>query len=608
MALKLEEIFAATNVADLLDEKDLTEIGGEVVEKYEVDLQSHGEKLDKIQRVVDLAMMMTNKKKDFPFENSSNVQYPIIAQAAYEFNARVFPALTSDGEFVKPKVRGSDNGAGARMAGYLNWELEQLIPDYRDGLDKITTLLPVVGTVFRKVYFNVEKQRPDVYYLLPTQLIVNANARNLTDYVKTEVLYLDKRKFKNKVRVGLYKDVDVDTVTNPDDGRIRAEDVGPTNATEDEARESVFLEQHTWRDLDDDGYAEPYIVLVHKDSKQVVRIAPNFELSDVRKVNGVIMYIEPMQYYVKYGCLPRCDGTYYDIGYGELLLHLNELINTNLNQMLDANTLANLSGGFISKGMRSKMGSARFKPGEYKSIETDGLSIRESIFPLTFPGANQVSYQLLEFIIASAKDVAQIKDVLGGQVLSGQKAGTTFAAIQEAMKGSIAIFNRLYESLRKEFELLLRCNLKHPDNLAYSLVNQGQFDMIQDFSLGAYTINPVADVTALSSVVKSAEMQFLAELENNPYIDHYSRTQRMLELSSISGITSMLLPPNVVQQQQVQQEQQANRQLDQALMIEAEKAQAEIVDKYASAEKKEAETVKIVKETYEQRADSKMAS
>src|SRR5690606_38635284 len=129
----------------------------------------------------------------------------------------------------------------------------------------------------------------------------------------------------------------------------------------------TFMEQHRWSDLDGDGYEEPYVVTVHKDSRQVVRIVASFDMEQVQTNHkGQISRIEQDLYFTDYGFIPGFSGEFYHVGFGRLIGPLNQTINALINQLIDAGTLNNVQGGFISQGVVMAKGRERFQPGEWK--------------------------------------------------------------------------------------------------------------------------------------------------------------------------------------------------------------------------------------------------
>ena len=125
----------------------------------------------------------------------------------------------------------------------------------------------------------------------------------------------------------------------------------------DETTPYTIIEQHTYLDLDDDGYKEPYIVTFHKESHKVLRIAARYDDTTIKMdEDGKIKKIDAIQYYTKFGFIPNPDGSFYDIGFGVLLGPINESVNTLINQLVDAGTLNNLQSGFLGKGLPTPNG------------------------------------------------------------------------------------------------------------------------------------------------------------------------------------------------------------------------------------------------------------
>jgi len=157
-----------------------------------------------------------------------------------------------------------------------------------------------------------------------------------------------------RVRTGVYKDWGTLSAGDPEVNTTKDELHGVTRPQMDAFSPHEMVEQHTYLDLDGDGYREPYIVTVHLGQEKVMRIVARFDEDGVYENEGEIYKITPIQYFTKFGFIPNPDGSFYDIGFGQLLTPLNETINTLINQLLDSGTLANRAGGFISKGIRMK--------------------------------------------------------------------------------------------------------------------------------------------------------------------------------------------------------------------------------------------------------------
>jgi chaperonin GroES len=95
---------------------------------------------------------------------------------------------------------------------------------------------------------------------------------------------------------------------------------------------------------------------------------------------GKVIGVDAIQYFTKIPFIPHPDGGFYDVGFAWLLSPLNEAINTVINQLLDAGTLANTGGGFIGSGLRLKGGTIRFLPGQYQEVDVPGGTARRISF------------------------------------------------------------------------------------------------------------------------------------------------------------------------------------------------------------------------------------
>ncbi len=77
---------------------------------------------------------------------------------------------------------------------------------------------------------------------------------------------------------------------------------------------------------------------------------------------------------------------------------INETVNTVINQLLDAGTLANAGGGFLARGVRltkSGSGIVRLSPGAWKPVDTTAADLRGRYIPTPVTPPSQVLFQLL---------------------------------------------------------------------------------------------------------------------------------------------------------------------------------------------------------------------
>jgi chaperonin GroES len=323
----------------------------------------------------------------------------------------------------------------------------------------------------------------------------------------------------------------------------QAQAMGSSNDADDMDAPHEFLEQHRSWDLDDDGYAEPYIVTVHKESRQVVRIVARYDADGIKFSNLThkIVKIDPIHYYTKYDFIPNPDGGIYSVGFGQLLRPINEAVNTTLNQLLDAGTLANTGGGFIGKGLSMNAGAIRFVMGEYKTVNVAGGTLRDNIVPMPFPGPSPVLFNLLGMLIASGKEVAAIKDVLTGEGGSANTpATTTLAMIEQGLKVFTAIYKRVHRSLKMELNKLYRLNRVYGDEKSeYKVGDTWKVISKQDYVLGS-GVEPVSDPTMISDMQRLGRAQFQMQFMNDPYFDGYEIRKDILQAANVENIDKKL--------------------------------------------------------------------
>jgi chaperonin GroES len=525
LAAMLESI----NIAESLDEAQLRKIGQDAFAGYDLDEQSRTDWVKHVDEWTKLAKQ-TVEPKTYPWVGAANVKYPLLSTAAMQFAARAYPSLVpSNGKIVHAKPLGKDpDGAKTEIAEavstYMSVQLLQDMYGWEEDMDKMLIMLPILGTMFKKTYWDSLNEENCSHLVMPKNLVVNHWARNLCDAERiSEVIEMSPRKLKERQQSGLWLDLDLGRAPQP-----LLTTVGPSVV--DDTTPYTFIEQHTFLDLDDDGYKEPYIVTFHKESKKVVRIVARFDETTIKQgPDGKIHKIDPIQYYTKFGFIPNPDGGFYDIGFGVLLGPINESVNTLINQLLDSGHLSTLQSGFIGKGLRIRMGDNRFTPGEWKAVNSTGADLKQQIVPLPTKEPSNVLFQLMGSLITSGKELASVAEIFVGK-MPGQNtpATTTMATIEQGMKVFTAVYKRLYRSLTEEFLKIARLNYLYlnPNTEIQDLeitINP------MDFDPKAHKIYPGADPTAVSQTEKLLKAQGLMELLPTGVLDPVKVVQRILD-------------------------------------------------------------------------------
>ena len=272
--MKIEKILESRNIAEDLDEHQLIKIGNQVSTGYNSDLESRRPWEEDLKNWTELALQVSSSKT-FPWPNAANIKFPLLATAAMQFAARAYPTLVpSNGKLVKCRVIGSDpdgqkSARAQRVSTHMSYQIMDQMSDWEEDMDKLLISLPIAGTCFKKTYWDASKQRNCSKLVLPKALVVNYDCRNIEDAERiTEVIHLTKRSVKERQNQGVFLDVDLgDPQGDPDNKTTSVNQAFQRAGDDDETTPYVFLEQHTYLDLDDDGYPEPYIITVEEASK-----------------------------------------------------------------------------------------------------------------------------------------------------------------------------------------------------------------------------------------------------------------------------------------------------------------------------------------------------
>ena len=587
--INIDKLIQSTNLVEEIKDKKLEELADKVVEGFKLDLKSRESWERSVDEWTKLALQVS-ENKTWPWPKSSNVKFPLLATAAMQFSARAYPSLVpSNGQVVQIKVVGKDaDGQKAlraeKVAKFMSHQLMEEMEDWEEDMDKLLMILPIVGVCFKKTYWDKGKGRNCSKLILPKELVVNYWAKSIEETErKTEIIQLTDRVLKERMLEGVYtehKDLPkadlatlLDVTNNTQQGKDNTKQTSEPPMA-DESTPHVLLEQHTFYDLDDDGYPEPYIITVHLASKKVLRVVARFGEKDVYKnAEGKISCIKPTEYYTKYGFIPNPDGGFYDVGFGLLLGAINRSINTGINQLIDAGTISNLQSGFLSKSLRMGPGEVRFKPGEWKWVNATGETLKNGVFPMPVRAPDPTILKLLELLIGSGKELASVAEIFVGK-MPGQNtpATTTMASIEQGMKLFTAIYKRVYRSLTKEFKKLYKLNNVYLDPQTAMVVMDDTIGP-QDFDLEAMDILPAADPTAFSSTQKMLKAQALMEVMALGTLNPMEVTKRLLEAQEQPNIQLLML----------QQQQPDPKQLEMQKKMELEQSKAQgkmAIDKF----------------------------
>lgn len=558
------------NIAELLDENELNRIGQAVVRDVDIDDGSRGDWLKNYRTSLDAAMQV-KKPKNFPWPKAANIKYPLLTVASIQFQARAYPAIVDGSNLVKGRVLGPDpdgnkRARADRIGQHMTWQLLYRMPGWEEETDKLLLMLPIMGCVFRKTYYDAIENANRSEMVSPEDFVINYWAKSIETAPRyTHILHYYPYEVLEKVASGQWLPVPLDDTAEHNDG-------------DDEQGIGDYYEQHRTLDLDGDGFPEHYVVTCTTDGK-VARIVPCFGPENVTVMvmgrsmrldlaiqEGLgaelerVIKIERRQYFTKYGFIPAPDGSFYDIGFGSLLENLGDAINTLLNQVIDAASLQNAGGGFLGSGINIRGGNFRFALGEWKRVDITAGPLKDNIMPMPAPGPSAVSFNLLDLLIGAVKEITAVQDVLTGQSTANQPATTTLALIEQGQKVMTGIFKRIHRAFGQELRILRRLNRDYLDEEEYFQLNdpvpqvdesgqpivddQGQpltTDVAaigrEDYADEDLDVIPVSDPQQISDIQKMTRAQALLEAFNgDPLINQKLLRQNFLEAAGVRDI------------------------------------------------------------------------
>lgn len=540
------------NIADLLSDEALIRIGTEAVEGFERDQKSLEQWRDDAEEAMRLAKMRRVDKTG-PTTNPSNIMTPLLGQSAVQFAARAYPTILNDNKPVKFRVLSSGsqmpmppmmgpqgplppptNGdplldRAARLERHMSYQLLEEMEEWEGDTDTLLSALPIVGMGFRKVHRCPIEGRNKSEYVPATRIVADNDAGSWSRAPRiSQEFELHGYEVEERMRAGLFLRAALDA-EEPD---------------ENEAAEvHSFIEQHTRLDLDEDGYAEPYIVTVHRTTGKVVRIFANFTEEDV-VFGEEIVRISAQQHFIPYTFMPDPDGGLYGLGFGHFLLSLGHTQNTIINQLLDAGTLSNAGGGFVSKAFKRDPGEIKLKMNTWYKSDLSPMDLAQAFVPFPRPQPDATLFSLLGYIDDMGQRITSSADAMLGSVDANMQPTTLLALIEQGQKVFNAIYKRIYRSLKQEFKALARLNALHLSGFEYFVFGDTQNHVAAiDYNLDDLDVIPAAEPNMASDVIEMGRAGVLQQFLGDPMVDQLEIRKRLLKAAKITDFEKLIVPP-----------------------------------------------------------------
>ena len=554
--LSTAQILKSPNIAELLDKDDVACIGHLCFDEFTMDMDGRRDWEERMVPAMSMAMQI-HKKKSFPWDGASSIAFPLISISSLQYHTRVYHALLQNNDLVRLMTYGEDpdgmkTDRASRIASHMNYQLLEEDEDWEQSMDLTLLVQSILGCAFKKVYFTFEDRIIKSTFVSPFDLVAPFYTKNIKKAVRlSHILCMTKNDLHERVMNGIFLDSDTNAPMVPALIRPLASlrsGEGEVDSRDTDAPYDV-IEQHRWLDLDGDGYSEPYIVTFRHDTKQVLRIVARYFTQDIEyNTKKEIVRITPRCSFIKYPFIPSPDGSFYDMGFGSLLSSLSSSIDSTINQLIDAGTLSNLGGGFISRNLVLRSGNYRFAPGEYKVVDATGTQLADGVKELPIREPSETLFKLLELLINYGERVAGSTDTLMGQNPGQNTPAESFQSLlDQGSRIFQGLFRRTYASFRRELRAIFDLNsLTLTSQKSFATVGTGQLLQIhpQDYLNYDGIVAPASDVMMYSDRAQLEQAQALLEAsKNNAGYDTYQVNRRFLKALRISNIDEVLPDP-----------------------------------------------------------------
>ncbi len=514
--LKLNEATCkAANLTDRFSDDDLKKIGAEVFEGYDRDVGSRRRWHERMRASMELALQI-KPGKTFPWPNAANVAFPLLTIAALQFHSRAYPALFKGPEIVKYKLPGPDaDGEASKkaplVARFMSYQVLEQDEAFEEQHDRLYIHVPIVGCAFTKSYYSSKEGHNVTDFVPADDLVIDYYAKSVEKALrKTQHVLLYRNDVWERCGAGVWRDIREEPWFSgdsrpqlPEKNAEKDRISGQYQPADGSGDAFFFLEQHTWMDLDGDGYAEPYAITIERNTKEVVRIVARWEdPADIEYAAEKVLRIRATEYFTKHELIPSPDGGIYGLGFGALVGPLNESVDTLVNQLLDKGTLMNTAGGFLARGVKIRGGAQQFDPFGWNHVDATGDDLRKGIFPLPISEPSAVLFNLLTLLINYTQRISGSTDVMVGEN-PGQNtpAYNMQSMVEQGMKIYSAIFKRLWRSMKQEFQKLFILNARHLDRIPF-----GTEVVTRELFLGDPSrLAPAADPNMVSEGMKTQQ-------------------------------------------------------------------------------------------------------
>ena len=531
------------DLSETLEDAELVDIASDVIENFEADKDSRGDWESMFERGFDLLGLKLEPGTE-PFDGACTAVHPLLIESAVKFQSKASGELFPTSGPVKTRIFGKSTPEkelqSNRVQNFMNYQLTEQMPEYFDEFERMLFHLPLIGSAFKKLYYDATTKRPHSEFIPIDQFYVSYYATDLANADRyTHVIYRSPVEIARDIRAGVYQEVDLPTPssTNIMPFTEKMDTILGLSPSSDHDPQYILLEQHCYLTIEDEEEALPYIVTVEQQSRQILSIRRNYKQDDVNK--------EKVSHFVHYRFVPGFG--FYGLGLIHFLGNLTMSATAAMRSLIDAGQFANLPGGFKAKGVRMVGDNEPIAPGEFKEVEATGVDLSKAIVPLPYKEPSSTLFQMLNFVATAGQKFADSTEQVISDAASYGPVGTTMALLEASSKFFTAIHKRLHKSQKDEFKILARIDYEYlPEEYPYDIPYEDRSIFRKDFD-GRVDIIPVSDPNIPSNAhrMMMANMALQMAQQSPPGMFNLEALNRTILNAANMPNVEEILPPKI---------------------------------------------------------------
>ena len=532
------------NLAEFITDNELQELAGDLLSDFDDDIDARKDWMQTYVDGLELLGMKIEERSE-PWEGACGVYHPLLSEALVKFQAETIMETFPAAGPVKTKIIGKETpakkDAAERVQDDMNYQLTEVMVEYRPEHERMAWGLGLSGNAFKKVYFDPSLNRQVAVFVPAEDVVVPYGASNLeTANRMTHVMRKTKNDLRRLMVAGFYKDIDLPEPQNTlDDVEKKIAERMGFRATSDDRYKllemQVYLDLPGYEDKDekgkDTGIGLPYIVTIEKTSQEILAIRRNWHPEDET--------CQKRNHFVHYPYIPGFG--FYAFGLIHLIGAFAKSGTSIIRQLVDAGTLSNLPGGLKTKGMRVKGDDTPISPGEFRDVDVASGTIRDNILPLPYKEPSQVLLALMNQIVEEGRRFAGAADLKIADMSSNSPVGTTLAILERTLKVMSAVQARVHYAMKQELKLLKEIIADYtPEEYDYDPVEGSRRAKKSDYD--HVDVIPVSDPNAATMAQKVVQYQAVMQMaQANPQIyDLVELNRQMLEVLGIKNIGKLV--------------------------------------------------------------------